>query len=61
MSVFHGVFACAPHAFGLMAKQTVPAPEKLHLRELGAKPKATIIPWQALVLFHHGAKSYEWA
>ena len=38
-----------------MAEQAIPAPEELHFRELWAKAQASLIPWQALVLFYHGA------
>jgi hypothetical protein len=44
-----------------VAKQAIPAPEELHFRKLRAEANAAFIPWQALVLFYHGAKSYEWA
>ena len=61
MSVFHGIFAGASNAFGFAAKNAIPAPEKLHFRELRAKFQASLIPWQALVLFYHGACFNEWA
>lgn len=45
----------------LRQKNAIPAPEKLHFRELRAKFQASLIPWQALVLFYHGACFNEWA
>jgi hypothetical protein len=44
-----------------MAEQAIPAPEEFHFRKLRAKSQASIIQWQALVLFYHGACFNEWA
>lgn len=56
MSVFHGIFAGASNAFVFVAKKAIPAPEKLHFRELWAKSQASIISGKALVLRQHRAE-----
>lgn len=61
MSVFHGIFAGASNAFGFVAEEAIPAPEKLHFRELWAKSQSVLIPGKALLPFYHGACFNEWA
>lgn len=56
MSVFHGIFAGASNAFGFVAKKAIPAPEKLHFRELRAERHPALAFAKPLrISFHQAA------